>query len=41
MTAAALIDTLENVVVFLFIGWLIYLWLKPDPDGGKPDDPAA
>ncbi len=38
---AALIDTLQNIVIFLFIGWLVYLWLKPDPETGEPDDPAS
>jgi hypothetical protein len=28
------IDTLLNVAVFAFVGFLVWLYLRPDPDDG-------
>jgi hypothetical protein len=33
----ALIDTLLNIGVFIFIGLMIWLYLKDDEAGGKKD----
>jgi len=33
----ALIDTLLNIGVFIFIGLMIWLYLKDDEIGGKKD----
>jgi hypothetical protein len=33
----ALIDKLLNISVFIFIGLMIWLYLKDDEEGGKKD----
>ncbi|MDX1432267.1 MAG: hypothetical protein R3286_07435 [Gammaproteobacteria bacterium] len=38
MSLENLYDTLLNVVVFAFIGWLIWLYFKPTDGAGERED---
>ena len=41
MTVDNLIDTLLNLVVFAFIGWLIWLYFKPAAPDTEHDETKA